>query len=105
MRFIDSKGMKLTMSRNGSTYGNLVVWAGSADDSDVYGPGHNSIIKDDAGDYWIYYHAYTRKDGFATRHLMMDKILWDDKGFPYVNTKKPSYDPYLDKPQEGPKFL
>ena len=103
--FIDSKGMKLTMSRNGSTYGNLVVWAGSADDSDVYGPGHNSIIKDDAGDYWIYYHAYTRKDGFATRHLMMDKILWDDKGFPYVNTKKPSYDPYLDMPQEGPKFL
>ena len=103
--FIDSKGMKLTMSRSGTTYGNVVVWGGPLDDSDVYGPGHNSIIKDDAGDYWIYYHAYTRKDNFATRHLMMDKILWDDKGFPYVNTKKPSYDPYMDEPQKGPRFL
>ena len=46
------------------------------------------ILKDDAGDYWIYYHAYSSLDRYATRHLFMDKIEWDEDGFPYVEGKK-----------------
>ena len=89
----------LTMSGNGKTYGELVLWAGNGEDKDFYGPGHNSVMLDDAGDYWMYYHAYSRADNFATRHLFMDKIEWDDDGFPYIETLKPSFEEEKDGPR------
>ena len=92
--------MPLTMSGNGKTYGELVIWAGAGDDRDVVAPGHNSILKDDAGDYWIYYHAYSSLDNYATRHLFMDKIEWDEDGFPYVEGKQPTFEEEID----GPRF-
>lgn len=104
----DSKGFSMTMSGSGSTYGELVLWAGMSDEKDVVGTGHNSILRDDKGDYWIYYHAYSSKDNFITRHLFLDKLEWNDKGYPYVSyinpeteteTKfKPSFDIELDGP-------
>ncbi len=95
--YIDSDGFDLTQSSNGVTKGNLVLWAGSATNRSVYGPGHNSIYLDDKGDYWIYYHAYCDTDNYRTRHLFMDKLSWDDDGYPYVSYTDPDTDKEVKK--------
>ncbi len=91
----------MSMSGYSKTYGELTLWAGVGNNKDVIGPGHNSILVDDAGDWWIYYHAYSKKDDYRTRHLFMDKILWSEDNYPYVETKKPSYQVEKD----GPRIL
>lgn len=96
--YVDASGYPLTQSGGGTTKGKLVVWAG-VNNENIAGCGHNSVIMDDAGDYWIYYHSYCSNDSFGTRHLFMDKLLWDDQGFPYVNTGKPSFETELDGPR------
>lgn len=45
-------------------------------------PGHNSLIKDDAGDTWIVYHAFKGSDR-GNRVLMIDRVTEKD-GFPWV---------------------
>lgn len=99
--YIDKKGKALTQSGRSITNGELVLWAGVNEDRDVVGPGHNSILLDDTGDYWIYYHAYSSDDNFRTRHLFMDKLEWDKEGYPYVETYKPTFKVEKD----GPRFL
>ena len=55
------------------------------------GPGHNSeIITDDAGQDWILYHAYDVSDPDKGRVLMLDRLLWDEQGWPYVQGTAPS---------------
>lgn len=101
--YLDSKGMDLKNSGKSTTYGDTVVWAGTAANRDTVGPGHNSILVDDAGDFWMYYHSFSKKDEFSKRRLFIDKLVWDENGFPHVDTqgKKPSYDVELD----GPRFI
>ena len=94
----DADGYSLTLSGAGKNYGNLVLWAGITN-NDYVGPGHNSIFLDDAGDYWIYYHAWHRLDNWATRHIFMDKLLWDENGYPYVENRKPSFQVEKDGPR------
>lgn len=53
------------------------------------GVGHNSIAIDDAGDYWLVYHGYDLsqpdKVGNSNRRsLLIDKLIWDDNGWPSV---------------------
>ena len=48
-------------------------------------PGHNSVILDDNGDYWLVYHAY-HKDVSNKRVLLIDKLEWDN-GWPQVKNK------------------
>ncbi|HYX45764.1 MAG TPA: glycoside hydrolase family 43 protein [Sphingomicrobium sp.] len=56
-------------------------------------PGHNCIVIDEAGEYWIIYHAIdvnrprqTQEDEINSRRiLMMDRIEWHD-GWPWVGT-------------------
>jgi arabinan endo-1,5-alpha-L-arabinosidase len=60
------------------------------------GPGHNSIVIDDAGDYWILYHAFDvrepEKYGNSPRRCMLiDKLVWDDQGWPSVEGLSPSH--------------
>lgn len=93
----DSEGKNLKLSSGTSTYGDIVVYS-KASNLDVKGPGHNSIFVDDAGNYWIYAHAYISTDNYATRHLMMDKLLWDDHGMPHVENKAFSFNDELDGP-------
>lgn len=55
------------------------------------GVGHNSIIKDDAGDYWIVYHGFDKQEDpyYGTtnrRALLIDKLEWDSEGWPSVAT-------------------
>jgi arabinan endo-1,5-alpha-L-arabinosidase len=59
------------------------------------GNGHNSVIKDDAGDYWIFYHAYDKSklekfENTSRRSLMLDKLIWTSDGWPKVQGIMPS---------------
>lgn len=90
----DADGNDMAESGGGTTYGNLVIEG----KSEVYGPGHNSVIVDDYGQYWIYYHAYTSVDNYATRHLMMDRLYFDEDGYPYVEGQVPSFQEELPGP-------
>ncbi len=94
--YVDDKNRPL-----GGTLGNgkLVVWA-SMNNENIAGPGHNSVLMDDKGDYWLIYHAYCKRDNFQVRHLFMDKILWDEQGWPYIEGYQPSYGEEL----LGPSF-
>ena len=98
--YCGSDGVPITQSGYGKTYGNLVVKAPASVPKSVVGPGHNSVFVDANGDWWLYYHAFTSLDSFRTRHLFMDKLLWDKSGFPYVENKTPSFQ----TPREGPKL-
>lgn len=62
------------------------------------GPGHNAIVMDDAGDYWIIYHAYDTSEpeklGYTNRRsLMLDKLVWTSDGWPSVSGLMPSNTP------------
>ena len=53
------------------------------------GVGHNSLTQDDAGNWWIVYHGYdTKKEPnlgtTSRRSLLIDKLLWTEDGWPYV---------------------
>ena len=98
--YVGADGFPMTASRSGSSYGELVVHKPMSK-NEYAGLGHNSILIDDVGEYWIYYHGYSNQDKFKTRHLFMDKLLWDDNGFPYVENKRPSFEEEID----GPVFL
>lgn len=97
--YMDAQGRPIAYNNN--NYGTTVVRADHEGGDPFAGPGHCSIFQDDRGDYWMVYHAYVERDNYATRHLMMDRLLWDDNGFPYVEGKKPSYGVEL----EGPALL
>ncbi len=55
------------------------------------GTGHNAgIIEDDAGQTWMYYHAYQLSHRELLRQTMLDKVEWDKDGWPYINNGTPS---------------
>ena len=93
----DSDNMDIRMSSGTTTYGDIVVYS-KASNTDVKGPGHNSILVDDAGNYWIYAHAYLASDNYGTRHLMMDKLEWGSNGMPHVHGMAFSLGEDLDGP-------
>lgn len=98
--YVDNNNFEILGDNYGKTKGRLVIMGNSANEGGTAGPGHNSIFIDDAGDYWIIYHAYDAESGYATRHLFMDKLSWDDQGFPYVVGVKPTI-----VEQNGPRLL
>lgn len=54
------------------------------------GTGHNAeIITDDAGNDWIYYHAFQASDPGTGRILMMDRVRWEDD-WPVINNGFPA---------------
>ena len=97
--YYDSEGKRLDR-QNETTAGDLCVWSKPSNEQ-TKGPGHHSVIVDDAGDYWWYGHCFYEYDNFATRHLAMDKMLWDDNDMPYLEGKQLSYNEELD----GPRWL
>ena len=57
----------------------------------VKGPGHTSqIITDDNGTDWILYHGYDANDASAGRKTFLDKVIWDESGWPKINDGRPS---------------
>lgn len=54
------------------------------------GNGHCSeIVQDEAGNDWIFYHGIDKLNPHG-RVLLMDKVQWDEKGWPYVEGNSPS---------------
>lgn len=55
------------------------------------GTGHNSILQeDDEKSTWIIYHAFELDRLDAQRQVFLDRILWDNEGWPYVDKQQPS---------------
>ncbi|MFW6319985.1 MAG: family 43 glycosylhydrolase, partial [Bacillota bacterium] len=84
--YLDRQGRNIIGSS-----GSLVV----GDGEQFVGNGHNSVIQDDAGDYWMIYHGIDRDDpylpsGATRRPLMIDKIIWDRNGWPQIEAFRPS---------------
>jgi len=51
----------------------------------VVGVGHNTVVRDFAGDYWLFYHGYDINGvNPSERIAFMDKLLWDKNDLPYV---------------------
>ena len=49
------------------------------------GTGHNAeIVQDDEGKDWIIYHAYRTSDPSLGRVVLLDRVYWDDNGWPYL---------------------
>ena len=65
------------------------------------GPGHNSILIDDLGYYYIVYHTWINDDGEGKgRYLAMSRLTWSDDGWCTVKGGSPSKRvaaPYLKK--------
>ena len=56
------------------------------------GTGHNSILQeDDEKNTWMIYHAYEMEQLDVQRQVLLDRILWDKDGWPYVKDLVPSY--------------
>lgn len=84
--YVGSNDLELT----GPNRGDLVV---EGESGKTAGPGHNCIIKDDAGDYFMLYHGYAIDENGEVnnnRLLFMDRLLWDSSGYPYVRKHFPS---------------
>lgn len=61
---------------------NVITGSGT----DFRGPGHNSAVRDDAGNRWLVYHAW--HDG--KRVVMIDRMRWTKDGWPYISGGTPS---------------
>ena len=96
--YIDSDGNR--MDALNEENGDLVVWAKKSNQNTI-APGHHSVVKDDAGDFWWYGHCFYEYDAFRTRHLAMDKLLWDENDMPYIDGYELSYNEEL----PGPRIL
>lgn len=54
-------------------------------DSKFTGTGHNSILlEDDENNTWTLYHGYSKANTSKGRQVFLDKICWDEDGWPYV---------------------
>lgn len=64
--------------------------------------GHNSIVVDDAGTYWMLYHGFDNTVATRSKRMMlMDKLNWDGSGWPSTlgtspsNNRRPGPELYL----------
>lgn len=95
--YVDKHGYVIT-EENKDQEELLVVGRGSR----FIGPGNNTWIRDSAGDDWLILHAVDMEnlwleDGGTRRVLCMEKLLWDEEGWPYTEEKRVS-----DIRREGP---
>jgi arabinan endo-1,5-alpha-L-arabinosidase len=63
-------------------------------------PGHNSVIRDAAGDFWLLYHAVDKRQPRSKptdeinsrRAMLLDRLVWR-RGWPHVPGRTPSTGP------------
>lgn len=82
----------------------LVVGGSKEGEGRFIGPGNASFLTDDAGEIWLVLHAVDRqhmflKDGGTKRVLCMEKLYWDEAGWPYTEEKQ-----VLEKERPAPYF-
>ena len=82
--FTDKEGKKMS-----GGHGSAILQSEPKDD--FFGPGHNGeIITDSKGQDYIPYHCHNRVDGKDMgRHTLLQRIYWDEEGWPYFETGKP----------------
>lgn len=71
----------------GNTYGYKL--AGSyqfPNETTYYGPGHNSVLKDDDGSWYLIHHTREVKGSFAYLHVRT--MLWNEEGWPVVSPER-----------------
>lgn len=62
----------------------------SSGDGTFRGTGHNSaLVRDDAGNDWLYYHSYWSGNDYNGRCLLLDRVEWKD-GWPSIAGGQPS---------------
>lgn len=83
--YVDHMGRAMT----GTSRGYPVV----ASSALFKGPGHNSLIEDANGDWWMLYHSYVVASPTG-RRLLVDRLVWDDEGWPSVAGGVPSTHPF-----------
>lgn len=55
------------------------------------GTGHNSILQeDDEKNTWMLYHAFELERLDAQRQVLLDRVFWDEEGWPYIEKQEPS---------------
>ncbi|MEF8852357.1 MAG: family 43 glycosylhydrolase [Haloarculaceae archaeon] len=76
------------------TLGPVVVEEGNG----FVGPGHTTLVTDDAGREWLLYHAYEEDRGFIgetpRRPLLLDRLRWED-GWPRLPDRTPSQEAHV----------
>lgn len=90
--YVDANGKNLI-----DTFSSATILRGHIlpeDGKQFVGPGHISIIQDEAGDDWMFYHAIdianpTLTSNATRRPMMMDKMEWVD-GWPTIKKRTPS---------------
>ena len=82
--YVDKKGKSLMLID-----GYTVV---SGKNTRFVGNGHCSeIVQDDEGNDWIFYHGYdTTDENPRSRKFLLDRVLWDKSGWPYIEGGSPS---------------
>jgi len=69
--------------------GNATVVLSSSNDDRFYGPGHNGdVFVDGDGSYYMFYHCHD-KTGGSGRPTMLQRMFWDEDGWPYFDGGKP----------------
>ena len=84
--FVDKEGRKMTEG-----YASDLIVSGSGDA--FYGPGHNGeIFTDMSGQDYIIYHCHNESINASSsqRYLMLQRLFWDEEGWPYVEGGKPA---------------
>lgn len=83
--FLSPDGKELTSSE----FPNVLLTAEKG--GKYVGPGHNAeIITDDEGQDWFLYHSFWTENDYRGRCLNMDKLFWNEEGWPYIETGHPS---------------
>jgi len=57
-------------------HGNPVIHEGDG----IFGPGHPSVVRDQAGKLWLVYHQQKNKTGGWNRIICIDRLWFDEKG-------------------------
>lgn len=58
---------------------------------EVIGPGHNAnFVEDDAGQFWMLYHGFDASAPGEGRKVYLERILFDDEGWPKTLSGEPS---------------
>lgn len=80
--YVDKQGRRMLDNHHEILIHGNSRWAGT---------GHNAeLIEDKNGDTWIPYHAYDKQDVKKGRVVLLDKVLWSEDGWPYVENAEPS---------------
>ena len=78
----------MTLRRAARTMARMARITATRRDAKWYGVGHNAVCTFDGADY-IIFHGYDASDERARSKLRIEKLQWDDAGWPVVKLAAP----------------